>query len=141
MSSPGSQNSSLASSSSVATRAGAVAGSVPRRADATGFTITSSTPNRSASANLLGGLGRAAQHRAPQPAVHDAPLLGGELGVFGILDQRHRPERLPGAKLRHHLQVGQHQSRCLVPGFGHYGVDRQKVSGSGVSALGRNRDR
>ncbi len=34
------QNNSLASSSSVCTRAGAVAGSVPRWADATGCTIT-----------------------------------------------------------------------------------------------------
>src|SRR6476619_4443268 len=45
-----SEKRSLASSSRVVSRAGAVAGSVPRRADATGLTITSSTPNSSARA-------------------------------------------------------------------------------------------
>ena len=113
-------------------RAGEVAGSVSRRADATGCTITSSTSNSSASARTWSAASAGSPTTARRnPDSTTACSCGVSRFCLGVLDEVDRAERLAGAQPRHHLQVRQQQFHCLVMGFGHRRVDGQERDGFG----------
>ena len=72
----------------------------------------------------------------------DDPLACGLSScLFGVLDEIERAERLTRPQPRHHLQVRQQQSHCLIAGFGHHALTVMNVIGSDARSLGRNSER
>ena len=125
-------------------RAGAVAGSVPRWADATGLTITSSTSKCSASARTWSAASVGiADDGAAQPDVDDRLLLRGQLDAPAASSTRSSgPQRLAGAQPRHHLQVRQQQRHLPRRGCGATeALTVRNVTGSAARSLGRNSER